>query len=80
MGLSPDIIVMRADEPIDESIREKIALFCNVKLDCVIENRTLPVLYEAPLMLEKHNFSWIVYAESLESTRVPAKWQNGKRW
>ena len=63
MGLSPDIIVMRADEPIDESIREKIALFCNVKLDCVIENRTLPVLYEAPLMLEKHNFSWIVCRE-----------------
>ena len=63
MGLSPDIIVMRADEPIDESIREKIALFCNVKLDCVIENQTLPVLYEAPLMLEKHNFSWIVCRE-----------------
>lgn len=63
MGLSPDMIVMRADEPIDPSIREKIALFCNVKMDCVIENTTLPVLYEAPVMLEQSNFSWIVCRE-----------------
>lgn len=63
MGISPDIIVMRADEPIDEDIRTKISLFCNVKPDCVIENITLPVLYQAPVMLEKSNFSWIVCRE-----------------
>lgn len=63
MGISPDIIVMRSDEPIDEGIAEKISLFCNVKPDCVIENKTLPVLYEAPLMLEKSRFSWIVCRE-----------------
>lgn len=62
-GLSPDIIVMRVDEPVDEAIRQKIALFCNVKPDCVIENLTLPVLYEAPIMLEKNNFSQIVCRE-----------------
>ncbi len=62
-GLSPDIIVMRVDEPVDEAIRQKIALFCNVKADCVIENLTLPVLYEAPIMLEKNNFSQIVCRE-----------------
>ena len=63
MGISPDIIVMRADEHIDESIAEKISLFCNVKPDCVIENITLPVLYEAPIMLEKSRLSWIVCRE-----------------
>ncbi len=63
IGISPDIIVMRADEHIDESIREKISLFCNVKPDCVIENITLPILYEAPLMLERSRFSWIVCRE-----------------
>ncbi|HHU04976.1 MAG TPA: CTP synthase [Clostridiales bacterium] len=63
MGISPDIIVMRSDEPIDEEIREKISLFCNVKHDCVIENITLPVLYEAPIMLEKNHFSDIVCRE-----------------
>ncbi len=57
-GISPDIIILRVDEPItDESIFDKIAHFCNVRRDCVIENLTLPVLYEAPLMLEKAGFS-----------------------
>ncbi|MDD6273357.1 MAG: CTP synthase [Clostridiaceae bacterium] len=63
MGISPDIIVMRCDEPVDEEIRRKIALFCNVKPDCVIENITLPVLYEAPVMLEQNHFSDIVCRE-----------------
>ena len=63
MGISPDIIVMRSDEPIDKDIYDKISLFCNVKPDFVIENMTLPVLYEAPLMLEKSRFSWIVCRE-----------------
>ena len=52
-GIFPDIIVMRSDEPIEESIKEKISLFCNVKRECVIENKTVSVLYEAPLMLHE---------------------------
>ena len=61
MGVSPDIIILRTDEPIeDESIFKKIAMFCNVSPDCVIENTTIPVLYEAPLMLEKSGFSDVV--------------------
>ena len=63
MGISPDIIVLRCDRPLEESIFKKISLFCNVKPDCVIENRTLPNLYEAPLMLEQSNFSEIVCRE-----------------
>lgn len=61
MGINPDIIVLRTDEPIeDESVFRKIAHFCNVKPDCVLENCTLPVLYEAPLMLERSGFSEVV--------------------
>ena len=63
MGINPDIIVLRCDEPLEESIFRKIALFCNVKQDCVIENLTLPNLYEAPLMLEKSRFSEVVCRE-----------------
>lgn len=63
MGIKPDIIVLRCDEPLEESIFRKIALFCNVKPDCVIENVTLPVLYEAPIMLQKKHFSDIVCRE-----------------
>ena len=61
MGIHPDIIVLRSDEPIeDDGVFRKIALFCNVQPDCVIENRTVPCLYEAPLMLEEENLSGIV--------------------
>lgn len=64
MGIKPDIIVLRTDEPITApSIFDKIALFCNVQRDCVIENLTIPVLYEAPIMLEKNHFSDIVCRE-----------------
>ncbi len=63
MGVSPNIIVLRCDEPLEESIFRKISMFCNVKPDCVIENITLPNLYEAPLMLEKSGFSDIVCRE-----------------
>lgn len=63
MGINPNIIVLRCDEPLEKSIFQKISLFCNVKPDCVIENITLPCLYEAPLMLEKSNFSSVVCRE-----------------
>lgn len=63
MGINPNIIVLRCDEPLEDSIFKKISLFCNVKPDCVIENITLPCLYEAPLMLERSNFSAIVCRE-----------------
>ena len=63
MGINPDIVVLRCDEKPEESVFRKISLFCNVKRDCVIENLTLPNLYEAPIMLEKSGFSDVVCRE-----------------
>ncbi len=63
IGINPDVIVLRCDEPLEPSIFKKIAMFCNVKPDCVIENITIPVLYEAPMMLEKANFCDVVCRE-----------------
>ncbi|MBR6114015.1 MAG: CTP synthase [Oscillospiraceae bacterium] len=58
MGIHPDVIVLRSDEPIeDPSIFQKVAMFCNVQPECVIENRTLDTLYACPLMLEEQGFS-----------------------
>ena len=62
-GITPNVIVMRVDRPVDENLKRKIALFCNVKPDCVIENLTVETLYEAPVMLEKSNFSEVVCRE-----------------
>ncbi len=71
MGISPDIVVLRCDIPLEPSISKKISMFCNVKEDCVIENITLPVLYEAPIMLEENNFSEIVCRElHLPETKI----------
>ena len=63
MGVNPDIIVLRCDEPLEESIFKKISMFCNVKPDCVIENLTLPNLYEAPLMLEEAGLAKVACRE-----------------
>ncbi len=77
MGVNPNIIILRCDEPLEESIFDKISLFCNVKKDCVIENITLPNLYEAPLMLEKSGFSAVVCRELGLKTKEPdlAEWE-----
>ncbi len=79
MGINPNIIVLRVDEKItDGGIFSKIAHFCNVKEDCVIENLTLPVLYEAPLMLEAAGLSGIVCRELRIAAPEPdlTDWRN----
>ena len=60
IGISPDIIIARADEPIGSGIKDKISLFCNVEPDCVIENITVSSLYEAPLMLHRNGLDKVV--------------------
>ena len=62
-GISPDIIVTRQELPMDESTRRKIAMFCDVKPDCVIEDLNVDTIYEAPIMLERSNFSEVVCRE-----------------
>lgn len=62
-GIIPDIIVTRQELPMDESTRRKIAMFCDVKPDCVIEDLNVDTIYEAPVMLERSNFSEVVCRE-----------------
>lgn len=57
IGIKPDILVCRTEMPITENIREKIALFCNVRPENVIANMTAKNLYEVPLMLEKEGLA-----------------------
>ena len=52
IGISPDVIIARSDHPVGESLREKIALFCDVEPRAVIPVTTTPSLYEVPLLLE----------------------------
>jgi CTP synthase len=53
IGIQPDIIVARSDHPIDDDVRSKIALFCDVEQRAVISLVTTPIIYEVPLILEE---------------------------
>jgi len=63
IGISPNIIIARADGHLSPGIAEKISLFCNVKPDCVIENIDVSSLYEAPLMLHDNGLDMVVCRE-----------------
>ena len=60
LGIKPDVIVLRCTHPLESDLFDKIALFCNIPRECVIENRTIKNLYEVPLMLEKQHLGDIV--------------------
>lgn len=59
-GIQPDILVCRTEFPLDEGIREKLALFCNVRMDSVIQNVDCDSVYELPLIFEKEGFAKVV--------------------
>lgn len=60
LGIQPDVIVLRTEKPLEEGLADKIALFCNVAPECVIQNLDLDTLYEVPLALEEEGLAKIV--------------------
>ena len=59
MGIQPDIIVCRSEHPLEQSIKDKIALFCNVPSSHVLQNLDVEYLYEAPLAMEKERLAQV---------------------
>ena len=59
-GIQPDVLVCRTDVPMTQEIRRKIALFCNMEPECVIENITARTLYEVPLLMAKEGLDAVV--------------------
>ena len=59
MGIQPDIIVCRSEQPLDQGIKDKIALFCNVPNDHVLQNLDVEYLYEAPLAMEEEHLAQV---------------------
>lgn len=60
MGIWPNILVCRSEYPLEEGMKEKIALFCNVKKEHVLQNLDAPSLYEVPIMMEEENLAGAV--------------------
>ncbi|MCR5420790.1 MAG: CTP synthase [Lachnospiraceae bacterium] len=76
MGIWPDILVCRSDYPIDDDMKEKIALFCNVKKEHVLQNLDAKSLYEVPLMLEEEYLAQAV----CECLKLPCPEPDLKDW
>lgn len=72
LGIHPDIIVCRTEHPLTDDIRNKIALFCNVEKDCVIENNNCDILYAVPIMLHNEGLDDVAVKKlSLECADEP---------
>lgn len=59
MGIQPDILVCRSEHPLDDAIKNKIALFCNVPPTHVLQNLDVDVLYEVPLVMEEEHLAQV---------------------
>ena len=71
LGINPDILVCRSDTEIPETMKEKMALFCNVRKDNIIENKTVENLYEVPLMLESEGLANAVCKKLNLKNKIP---------
>ena len=79
IGISPNMIIARSDQPIEDGLTDKIALFCDVEKDAVIPMMTTEVLYEVPLLLEKAGVAdFLVGRLKLKPTRTP-DWKPWKK-
>lgn len=71
-GIQPDILVLRADKNLNTDIRRKVALFCNVEMDAVIESVDVSTIYEVPLLMQKEKLDEIAIRKlNLENTKIP---------
>ena len=53
MGIQPDILVLRTERHLDDHVRMKVASFCNVDLECVVQSEDMPSIYEVPVSMQK---------------------------
>ncbi|MBQ7705251.1 MAG: CTP synthase [Selenomonadaceae bacterium] len=78
IGIQPDILVCRTEQTISREMKKKIALFCDVDEDAVIENRTASTIYEVPLIMQNEGLDKIVL-EKLNLPQSPAKMEDWAR-
>ena len=71
-GIQPDILVLRTEKTLSRDLRRKVALFCNVDYESVIEAINVPTIYEVPLkMLEEHLDSTVIRKLAIKNTKTP---------
>jgi CTP synthase len=77
MGIQPDIIICRSDQPVPDAIRDKVSLFCDVELEAVIPLPTISTVYEVPLFLEEMGLGQLIVSKLGLAGRPPdlTEWQ-----
>ena len=78
-GIQPDVLVLRTEKHLDEALRRKVASFCNVDFDCVVQSEDLPSIYEVPVNMQNQGLDAAILRKmGLEVGETPAlgPWRN----
>ncbi|MCD6556662.1 MAG: CTP synthase, partial [Bacteroidales bacterium] len=78
-GVQPDIIVLRSEHPLTFAVREKVAKFCNVSMNAVIESVDVSTIYEVPLLMQKEKLDEVVLSKfnlNVKNTPSLKKWRS----
>lgn len=78
VGIQPDILVLRTDEHLEDDIRKKVAAFCNVDLDCVVQSENLPSIYEVPINMQEQGLDAAILRKCGEEVKLHLNWDHGK--
>ena len=76
MGIQPDILVLRTERHLDDAIRHKVASFCNVDLECVVQSEDMPSIYEVPVNMQRQGLDAAILRKV--GAPVPSKPPRGK--
>ena len=73
MGIQPDILVLRTERHLDDHIRMKVASFCNVDLECVVQSEDMPSIYEVPVSMQHQGLDAAILRKSLSPGPSPVR-------
>lgn len=79
VGIQPDILVLRTDRHLDNDIRKKVAAFCNVDLDCVVQSENMPSIYEVPVNMQAQGLDAAILrkcGEEVKPAPTLGPWKN----
>lgn len=79
MGIQPDVLILRTEMHLDDNIRQKVASFCNVDLECVVQSEDMPSIYEVPVSMQKQGLDAALLRKfdiPVGETPAMAPWHN----
>ncbi len=78
LGIQPDVLVLRTEKTLNEGILKKVAAFCNVDIDCVVQSEDLPSIYEAPVRMQDQGLDTAILKKMNQPSEKSQHWAPGK--